>query len=303
MRTRLFLVAMLIPGLLAAADLKLVAKIPYESLRDKIPALAPGIDYGERGVELWANLDTDCFKTRQDVIDLFREWLAVWYPGHGFPSVLEMRCQLAGNDKSVGVISETDVHGNAPDNLHIFMASPDGGKVLRRLFDTRPGSSLIMDPFLGFVLENNLAVGVLYCDRSIRDEDGRGCSEFPIANGAKELMFYATVLYQVNGPGEQRFLTITSTYEGECAIKRIGARVATLAKLQTKPLGETDHLVGSKAAKKLEEVRRFSSKFETLVKNEGATKIFDEGYLWRYEKTLTRRVTMERAAAGPIVNK
>jgi len=299
MRTRFLLVILLLPALVVAGDLTLVTTVPYNSLREEIPSLAAGVDYGDRGVELWANIEADCFNTRQDVIDLFGQWLALWYPGHGLPGVLEMRCQPAGNDTSVGVIAETNVHGNAAVELHVFLASPNGGKVLRQLFDLRPGGPpMVVGPFLDFVLGRGEAVGVLYCDRSLRYEDGSVCRVFPVFNGAKESAFFATTLYQVNGPGEQRFLAITSTYEGECAIKKIGAQVTTLETLMAKPDRIADDLVGSKAAEKLGEAQSFLSKFEALVKNEHAVKVFDSSCIERYVRTLEQRKRMDATSLG-----
>ncbi len=297
MRITVFLVIMLIPTLLGAADLKLVVKIPYERLRGEIPSLVPGYDYGERGVELWADLDSDCFETQDDVLNLFFDWLAIWYPGHGLPKVLEIRCRCAGPDTSLAVIAETDVHGTPPDHLRVFIASAHGARVIQQLFDTQPGgSALVLDPYLDFIIEDGCAVGVLYCDHSFRDEDSEGCSVFSVFEKARQHQFIVTQLVRVVRDGSQRFLAITSAAPGEWMIRRIGARVETIATLNATPDEIPADVIGSKAAREVKAVQSFLAKFDSLVREERAKIVFNGGYLRHYAGILEKRSLLQ---SGP----
>ena len=65
-----------------------------------------------------------------------------------------------------------------------------------------------------------------------------------------------------------------------------------------KPDRIADDLVGSKAAEKLGEAQSFLSKFEALVKNEHAVKVFDSSYIERYVRTLEQRKRMDATSLG-----
>jgi len=296
MKAKLFVVIMLVPMALAAGGLKLVAKVPYEELRYTVPLLDPDYDYGEAGVELWADLDSDCFETQTDVLDLFQQWLAVFYSKEELPKVLEMHCRPAGPDSSLAAIAEMPVHGSPPNRLRVFTASSHGRRTIQILFDARMGGSLLFNPYLGFIEEDGRAVGILYCDQSVRDENGLGCDVVTI-DGKKE-GFYCPALYKIERHGERKYLAVVGIdqYRG-WAIQRIGRAVTTVAELKATPESLPKDMVGAKAARELDAVQAFLVKLDALVKQGGAVKVFDSGYLRRYAKILKARELMNENAS------
>jgi len=290
MKARLFLAAMLFPGMLVAGDLKLVAKIPYESLRGEIPALVPGHDYGDRGVELWADPQGGCFQSRDDVVALFKDWLKDGFAGHWLPHAVDLLCFRAAQGNSLAVVSETSVHGAAPNELDVFEVSAPGSHVLRRLSSANiGGSAMVRDPSTEFLIEGDQAVGVLYCDR--RDEDGLNCWAFLTTEGFRERRFYVPSLYRIERRGERRFLAVTGVEGHKWAIQRIGARVSTVGSVYARPRGDPGALTGRSALRAARELNAFLARFRTVVQESGAVRVLDSGYLHRYAGALSRRAS------------
>jgi hypothetical protein len=291
MRNKLAVAILFLTVSAHAGELKLVTTVPYDELQGRLEALTPGHQYGARGVALWADVQGECFEGPSDVVSLFDGWLAMGFAGHWLPRSVDLRCSQAGQQTSLGVVTETSVHGTAPNQLYVMQLSAHGGHVLQLLsVASIGGSAMVRDPYLEFILERGAAVGILYSDR--RDDDGLNCWSFLRSEGFKERRFYAPSLYEVEGQGEQTFLVVTGVGPHQWAIERIGSRTEILETIEAEPRSIPANTVGPAATEQLDKIDAFLGRFSSLVGENRGVRVFDSGLLQRYADTLKQRATL-----------
>ncbi len=156
-----------------AVDLQLVSSVRYEDLRGRLKNLAPNHDYGDRRVEIWADIESDCFQGTEDVLGAFGDWLdGADLPG--FPGAVEIRCKTWTDERSVVVITQFGSRQRPPHHLWVFSSSSNGAHLADVLVDESIGSSLLVGYRTDFIVDRGRVTGILafrqFPERSDRED-------------------------------------------------------------------------------------------------------------------------------------
>lgn len=229
-------------------DLHLVSSVRYEDLRGRLKNLSPNHDYGDRRVEIWADVEGECFEGRESVIEAFGGWLdSADLPG--FPTEVEFRCKPWTNGRSVVAITQYDSRQRPPHHLWVYSASFDGARLSEMLADADIGSALVVGFRLEFGFARGRVTAVLACREMPERSDGQvgypewlSTSVFVLGDALRRVDLDVLAAYRIDEGESTYFVLLTRGHLNGAAtwnIQTVGSSIEQLEMVKLKtPLAE-----------------------------------------------------------------
>ena len=285
---------LLTPIRLDADEFELIKSVRYEDLKGRLEVLLPRHEYGDRKVDLWANLRTDCFENFDDVEGAFNVWLNDGDLS-GLPGALELRCKPWRDGNSIVVISEFSTRDKAPKRFLIYAASETGSTLKRVFFDDVAAGPMVVDHYSEFLFENGKAIGFVFLEQL---PEAAGNSEYYpewvsirvylFSNPPRRVDLDALAAYRIVGEKstslsvlcrESRDMTRT------LALRRVGSDVQLVAEADAPPsAGSPGEKEGSRCA--LLALRPLLTALDDVRQSAGVETIFESSELTEYRKEL-----------------
>jgi hypothetical protein len=198
----------------------------------------PDFDFRGLELELWADVESDCFDDSDDVSHGFLDWFERWGP-HAYPSAVEIRCKPWKEHQSVVVVSQFTSRRLSPTYLWIFSANRDGSELDRMLVeDGRVARALIVDHRLEITLDRGRATSVVvfseYPERSSGLEgypEWLSTDVYLLDEGLRRAHLDVIAAYHHRDARSERILVVTRDREaGESVwlLRSVGSSVETL---------------------------------------------------------------------------
>jgi hypothetical protein len=267
--------------LVQADNLQLVASVPYDELRPMMRRVPPDYDFTGIEIEIWADVESDCFDDSDDVVDGFLDWFERWDPD-AFPLAVEIRCKPWKGEQSVVVVSQFTSRWQSPTYLWIFSANRDGSELDHMLVENGSvGRILIVDHRLEFTLDRGRATSVVvFSEYPERADRNGGWPEWLstevhlLGDGGRRVYLDVIAAYHHGGASSEKVLVVTrdrAAGEPVWLFRSVGSSVGTIA--SSKPIPKmhgatrSDRLQAEVDALRpvLEEVARIRAAEDTQV--------------------------------------
>lgn len=278
---------MIVAATATARDVQIVGVIPFNDLREGWEVLAPGYDFGNQGVEVWAADRGGCFEDPGAALRLFHRWVDETQQTR-MTGAVDIVCRRSG-DGSAFVILMERTRAGCPEELHLFRTPAPNSEIGEKLFSRGvPGYD---DFFIDFVVSDGRVIGLAYLADSIREE-----YHFePIDLSGRDTPLFTAVyeLHRIDTGDSVEFLVLGERAlmmepATEIVALRFGREVTELA---------SSRLIQSpsaaKAADELRGVRAVLETYQRLIEGTNAQRIFHTG-------TIEVRIrSLEYAASVP----
>ncbi len=284
----------------SAGELTLAGSIPFKDVISALEWTVPNYDYRDSTIKVWYRPTDGCFSSNADAIGLVRQWVERDVQDHRINGI-KLFCQRDGGG-AVVALAEADFEVQMPKQLYFYRTDGTGHALGPRLFEAIGSTGWPMTGFqFDFVIERGKVTRVVFLEEYperpgsrawarllVRDLDGKEIDLFP------ELVVLEA--YRVDADDSRSFLFLgweEPNLKRKLVAGKIGGELIQIAQ-ETPVIGLSKDIVGSKAARQLEDVNAVVSQFETSVKNEHGVRIFKSDFIERYIQELKRRKALKK---------